>query len=156
MTESNLSARTLTLSRHIAAPPEKVYRAWTDAEALKRWFAPLPWTTPHAELDVRPGGSNLVVMRGPDGPDMPNHGVYLEVVPNRRLVVTDAYVRAWEPSQKPFMTLVLTFEPEDEGTRYVATVHHWSEEDRATHERMGFHQGWAMATDQLEQVVATL
>jgi len=41
-----------------------------------------------AELDVRPGGANLIVMRGPDGKDMPNRGVYLEVVPNERLVIT--------------------------------------------------------------------
>ena len=70
----------------------------------------LPYTTPVAELDVRPGGANLVVMRGPEGNDMPNRGVYLEVVENERLVFTDAYTKAWEPSQKPFMTVILTFE----------------------------------------------
>ena len=59
---------------------------------LKQWFAPLPYTTPVAELDVRPGGSAFIVMRGPDGKDLPNRGVYLEVVPNERLVSTDAYV----------------------------------------------------------------
>ena len=56
-----------------------------------QWFAPLPWTTPRAELDVRPGGASLVVMRGPDGNEFPNRGVYLEVVANERLVFTDAY-----------------------------------------------------------------
>ena len=87
-------------------------------ELLKQWFAPLPYTTPHAELDVRPGGSSLIVMRGPDGNEFPNRGVYLEVVPNERLVFTDAFTKAWEPSEKPFMTVVLTFEDvggEDEG-----------------------------------------
>ena len=79
---------------------------------LKQWFAPLPYTTPVAELDVRPGGSAFIVMRGPDGKDLPNRGIYLEVVPNQRLVSTDAYVKAWEPSEKPFMTLILTFEDE--------------------------------------------
>ena len=44
------------------------------------------------------------------GKDLPNRGVYLEVVPNERLVSTDAYTKAWEPSEKPFMTLILTFE----------------------------------------------
>ena len=105
---------------------------------------------------MRPGGSNLVVMRGPDGVDMPNRGVYLEVVPNRRLVVTDAYTKAWEPSEKPFMTLILTFDPEGRGTRYTARVLHWSEADRKEHEAMGFHEGWGAATDQLEALVARL
>src|SRR5258708_23868211 len=73
--------RELMLTRLINAPREKVYRAWTDPELLKKWFAPLPYTTPVAELDVRPGGANLIVMRGPDGKDMPNRGVYLEVGP---------------------------------------------------------------------------
>ena len=52
-------------------------------------FAPLPWTTPRAELDVRPGGANMIVMRNPEGEEFPNHGVYLEVVRNKRLVFTD-------------------------------------------------------------------
>ena len=104
------SDRELVLTRIIDAPREKVFRAWTDPELLKQWFAPLPYTTPVAELDVRPGGANLVVMRSPEGKDMPNRGVYLEVVENERLVFTDAYTKAWEPSQKPFMTVILTFE----------------------------------------------
>jgi uncharacterized protein YndB with AHSA1/START domain len=105
--------------------------------------------TTHAELDVRPGGSNFIVMRGPDGVEMPNRGVYLEVVPNERLVITDAYTTAWEPSDKPFMTLVLTFEDEGGKTRYTARVRHWTVADRESHEKMGFHEGWRVATDQL-------
>ena len=149
-------AHELILTRTIDASPEKLFRAWTEPELMKQWFAPLPYTTPHAETDVRPGGSNLVVMRGPDGVDMPNRGVYLEVVPNRRLVVTDAYTKAWEPSEKPFMTLILTFDPEGRGTRYTARVLHWSEADRKEHEAMGFHEGWGAATDQLAALVARL
>src|SRR4249920_4168291 len=111
--------RELVLTRLINAPREKVYRAWTDPELLKQWFAPLPYTTPVAELDVRPGGANLIVMRGPEGKDMPNRGVYLEVVENERLVFTDAYTKAWEPSAKPFFTGILTFEDAGDGkTRY--------------------------------------
>jgi uncharacterized protein YndB with AHSA1/START domain len=146
----------LVLTRLIDAPREKLYRAWTEPELLKQWFAPAPYTTPMAELDVRPGGANLIVMRGPEGPDMPNHGVYLEVVPNERLVFTDAYVKAWEPSAKPFMTVILTFEDEDGKTRYTARVRHWTAEDRQTHENMGFHQGWGLCADQLTALVARL
>ena len=148
--------RDLTLTRLIDAPREKVYRAWTDPHLLKQWFAPLPYTTPVAELDVRPGGSAFIVMRGPDGKDLPNHGVYLEVVPNQRLVSTDAFVKAWEPSEKPFMTLILTFEAEGGKTRYTARARHWTVADREAHEKMGFHQGWGICTDQLTALVAKI
>ena len=102
---------------------------------------------------MRPGGASLIVMRGPDGVDLPNPGVYLEVVENERLVFTDAYTSAWEPSAKPFMTAVLTFEEEDGKTRYTARARHWTVEDREAHEKMGFHEGWGLCTDQLEALV---
>jgi len=143
----------LVLTRLIDAPRALLYRAWTDPEMLKQWFAPLPYTTPHAELDVRPGGANLIVMRGPDGQDMPNRGVYLEVVPNEKLVFTDAFTDAWVPSPKPFMTVILTFEDEGGKTRYTARVRHWTAEDKETHEKMGFHQGWGICADQLTALV---
>jgi uncharacterized protein YndB with AHSA1/START domain len=148
--------RELVLTRLINAPREKVYRAWTDPELLKQWFAPKPYTTPVVEIDVRPGGSATFVMRGPDGKDLPNRGVYLEVVPNEKLVSTDAYVKAWEPSEKPFMTLILTFEDEGGKTRYTARVRHWTVADREAHEKMGFHEGWGLCTDQLEALVARI
>jgi uncharacterized protein YndB with AHSA1/START domain len=148
--------RTLTLTRIIDAPPRLVFKAWTEPSLLKQWFAPLPWTTPAAELDVRAGGTNSVVMRDPEGNDFPNSGVYLEVVEDQRLVFTDAYTEAWKPSAKPFMTVVLTFEDVGGKTRYTATVHHWTVADRETHEQMGFHQGWGLCADQLAAVVAKL
>jgi uncharacterized protein YndB with AHSA1/START domain len=150
------SDRELVLTRIIDAPREKVFKAWTDPELLKQWFAPTPWTTPAAQTDVRPGGSSLIVMRSPDGNDFPNSGVYLEVVKNERLVFTDAYTKAWEPSEKPFMTVILTFEDEGGKTKYTARVRHWTVADRETHEKMGFHQGWGQCADQLAALVARL
>ncbi len=151
------SSRELVISRIIEATPRRLYRAWTEPEILKQWFAPAPWTTPMAELDVRPGGSSLVVMRGPDGTEFPCPGVYLEAVENKRLVSTDAYTRAWEPSQKPFMTLILTFEEVAAGkTRYTARILHWTVADREAHEKMGFHSGWAQTTDQLAALAPKL
>jgi uncharacterized protein YndB with AHSA1/START domain len=145
--------RELIISRIIAAPRERVFKAWTDPELLKQWFAPLPYTTPVAELDVRPGGANLIVMRDPAGNEFPNRGVYLEVVKNERLVFTDAYTKAWEPSEKPFMTVILTFENEGGKTKYTARVLHWTVADREAHEKMGFHQGWGQCADQLVALV---
>jgi uncharacterized protein YndB with AHSA1/START domain len=143
--------RELVLIRVLNAPREKVYRCWTDPKLLMQWFTPPPFTTPFAEIDVRAGGSSLITMRGPDGTEYPNRGVYLEVVPNERLVFTDAYVRAWEPSEKPFMTGILTFEDAGEGkTLYTARVRHWTLADCEAHAKMGFHEGWGIATNQLE------
>ena len=154
--EAELSPdRDLVLTRLIDAPREKVYKAWTDPD-LKQWFAPVPYTTPVAEVDVRPGGANLIVMRDPQGNEFPNRGVYLEVVENERLVFTDAYTTAWEPSGKPFMTVILTFEDEGGNTQYTARVRHWTVADREAHEKMGFEPGWNKATDQLEELLAKI
>lgn len=146
----------LVLTRLIAAPRAKLFRAWTEPELLKQWFTPRPWTTPIVETDVRPGGASFVLMRGPDGVEVPCRGVYLDVVKDARLVLTDAYVDAWTPSEKPFMTTIVTFEDEGGKTRYTARALHWTAEDKAQHEAMGFHVGWGKATDQLEALVARL
>ena len=153
-TTTSTEGRNLVLTRVIDAPREKVFKAWTEPELLKQWFAPLPWTVPKAETDVRPGGSSLVVMRGPDGNEFPCPGVYLDVVENERLVFTDAFTSAWKPSEKPFMTVELTFEDLGQNkTKYIALVHHWSVADREAHEKMGFHEGWALCAEQLAALV---
>ncbi len=156
-TASPIAERELILERTLDATPAQLYRCWTEPALLMQWFAPKPWTTPRAEMEVRPGGASLIVMRGPDGNEFPNRGVYLEVLPNRRLVFTDAFVSAWEPSTKPFMTGSITFDDLGDGrTRYTARVTHWSAEDRQAHEAMGFHQGWGICTDQLVELAKTL
>ena len=155
-TTTTADGRDLILMRIIAAPREKVFQAWTDPALLKHWFAPRPWSTPVVATDVRPGGTTLMVMRDPDGKEFPTRGVYLEVVQNERLVFTDAYSKAWEPSDKPFMTVALTFEDEGGKTKYTACVRHWSIGDREAHEKTGFHQGWTMCAEQLAALVEAL
>lgn len=151
---SNPSDRELVLTRIINAPPAEVYEAWTNPEIVVKWFAPKPWSTSSAQLDVRAGGDSVVTMRSPEGVDYPNRGVYLEVVPNKKLVFTDAFTKAWEPSEKPFMTGILTFEEAGPGkTKYTARVVHWSVADREAHEQMGFHTGWGQCADQLDALL---
>ena len=148
--------RELVLSRLIDAPRDKVWRCWTEPELLKLWFVPKPWTISAVDVDVRPGGRSNVTMRDPDGNDYPNPGVYLEVVPDEKLVFTDAFTEGWAPSEKPFFVGVLTFEDEGGRTRYTARARHWTTEDREAHEKMGFHEGWGQCADQLEEVAKTL
>lgn len=151
------STHDLVITRDIAASRDKLYRCWTEPELIKLWFAPKPWTTTHAEVDLRVGGTSVVVMRGPDGQEFPNPGVYLELVPGERIVATDAYTRAWEPAEKAFMTLVLTFDDLGGGiTRYTARARHWTAADREAHEKMGFHEGWGQCTSQLAELAASL
>lgn len=148
--------RELSLTRLLDAPRAAVWRAWTEPELMKQWFCPKPWRVTHAETDVRPGGASFVVMQGPEGDKMPMHGVYLEVVPGERLVFTDAYTQAWLPSEKPFMTATITLADEGVKTRYTARVRHWTVADREAHEKMGFHEGWGIAADQLEALARSL
>jgi len=148
--------RDLVLTRLIDAPREKLYRAWTDPALLTQWFAPKPWSTPRAETDLRIGGSSTIVMADENGTEYPNTGQYLEIVPNEKLVFTDAFVGDWKPSAKPFMTVVLTFEDKGGKTLYTATVRHWTVEDRKAHEQMGFHEGWGLCANQLEELVARI
>jgi uncharacterized protein YndB with AHSA1/START domain len=149
--------RELVLTRVMNVPREKLWRAWTEPELLKQWFAPKPWAIARIEMELRPGGSNCFVMRSPEGQEFPNQGVYLDVVPNERIVFTDAFVRAWEPSPKPFMTAIVTFEDLGNGrTRYTARALHWTEADREAHEKMGFHEGWGRCADQLAELAAGL
>ena len=148
--------RELVLTRLIDAPREKVFRCWTDPALLKQWFAPLPWTIASVEMDLRPGGTSLIVMKSPEGQEFPNPGIVLEVVKNEKIVFTDAYTKAWEPSAKPFMTAIVTFADEGGKTRYTARALHWTAEDRKTHEDMGFHQGWGLCADQLAALAKTI
>jgi len=154
MTDQN---HELSLTRLIDAPRANVYRCWSEPELLKQWFAPKPFTTPEATMDVRPGGASRITMRSPEGQDMPNPGQFLEVVPNERLVFTDAYTGDWQLSgRKPFMTVILTFADEGGKTRYTARVRHWTAEDKAQHEQMGFETGWGLCADQLAALAKTL
>lgn len=147
----------LVLTREFPVSPDKLYRCWTDPELMVKWFTPAPWKTVSVEADLRPGGGSVVVMEGPDGQRFPNPGIYLEVIPGRKLVFTDAYTAGWVPSAKPFMTAIVTFEDIGGGkTRYTAIARHWTAEDKAAHEQMGFHEGWGKAADQLLELARTL
>lgn len=151
-----LAERTLVLDRLIDAPRAKLYRCWTEPKLLEQWFCPKPWRVSVQKMDVRGGGDSELTMHGPNGETMPHPGVYLEVVPNEKIVFTDAFTRAWEPSAKPFFVCAVTFRDEGGQTRYHASAVHWTVEDCKAHEEMGFHVGWGIATDQLTELAKTL
>ena len=152
-------AHALSLTRVYDVSPEKVWRAWTEPGLLQQWFVPKPWRISKVDHELRPGGRALVVMQDPEGNEYPNDGVYLEVVPHRKLVTTNAFTPGWQPAdpQPIKMIAIVTFEPEGEGkTRYTARALHWSAADRETHEKMGFHEGWGICADQLGELLARI
>ena len=152
----------LVLERTVDVAPELVWRAWTEPEHLMPWFTPKPWSTVDCEIDLRAGGIFRTTMRSPEGVDYPNVGCYLEVVPQRKLVWTDALLPGFRPSgvahdesSLGFMTGVILIEPHGAGTKYTAIAIHRDERGRKIHEEMGFHQGWGTALDQLVAYIKT-
>ncbi|MBI1188840.1 MAG: polyketide cyclase, partial [Alphaproteobacteria bacterium] len=140
----------LVLEREVDVPRELVWEAWTTPEHVKHWFVPKPWTIVSCDIDLKPGGVFSSVMRSPEGEEFPNMGCYLEIVPNQRLVWTDALLPGYRPSQKPFFTAALLLEAtKSGGTKYTALAIHRDEEGRKQHEAMGFHDGWGTVLTQL-------
>lgn len=126
----------LTLSRRYRAAPEKVWRAWTDPEAIRRWFGPGPGEpVSAAEVDLRIGGRFRIVFGGADGKANECAGVYKEVAPNRKLVFTWHWPRT-TPERVSLVTL--TFEQVGRETELV--LRHEEFFDEAA--RDGHRRGW--------------
>jgi uncharacterized protein YndB with AHSA1/START domain len=142
----------LSVTRLIDAPVELV---WTIAtERMPEWWCPRPWTTEIVEQDWRPGGRSAMIMRGPNGEEHPQEGVFLEVIPGKRFVFTDAFKAGWIP-QTAFMVGFFEFADEGGKTRYTAGARHWSEEALKQHEAMGFADGWGKVAKQLAEIAET-
>ena len=146
----------LSVTRFIDAPPATVYRVWT--ERTGDWFAPKPFRTRILAQELRPGGRSAIEMEGPDGTKYPHEGVFLEVVPNRKIVATNLFGADWQPrklmtTQCDFAIVnITTFEPEGQGTRYTAACRHFDAEAVKQHREMGFEAGWGIVADQLAEL----
>lgn len=136
----------LSVERHIAAPPARVWQIMT--ERMEEWFCPKPWRAEVIEQDWCAGGRSALVMHGPNGEVSPGEGVFLEVVPGQRFVFTDAFAPGWQP-RGPFMVGSFELTPDGDGTRYRASARHWTAEAMEQHKAMGFEAGWGTVADQL-------
>jgi len=140
----------LVLTRDLNAPRDILWECWTKPEHLMQWFVPKPHKVVDCLLDPRPGGAFNTTF-DVDGARMENKGVYLEVVPQERLVFTDAYTVGWKPAPEPFMTAIITFQDLGNGrTRYTALVRHRTAAIAKNHLDMGFFEGWGIAATQME------
>jgi uncharacterized protein YndB with AHSA1/START domain len=148
----------LVFERFIDAPPRLVWEALTKPEHLKEWYMPRAWgRVSRAELDVRPGGVFRVDIALPDGPEVPNLGCVLDVVPMERLVWTSMLFPGYRPAvfDDVPITAIMTMESEGAGTRYVFTALHRDEADLESNKASGWQQGTEIALDQfVEHVIA--
>lgn len=153
----------LVFTRTVDVPRALIWRAWTEPALLMPWFCPLPWKTIDCEIDLRPGGTFSTTMQSPEGNNFPNTGCYLEIVPNEKLVWTNALLQDFRPSapsptcggeQVDFkFTAMIELADHAGGTRYTATVIHADEAGRKQHAVMGFESGWSTALDQLVAMI---
>ena len=149
----------LEISRFVAAPRAKMWRAWSDPKLLAQWWCPKPWTTEVRGFEFRAGGVFQTIMRGPNGEggedDAP--GIFLEIVPQERIVFTSCLTTGWRPCTPWLpMTAIFTFADEGDGTRYVARCRHADADNAKKHEEMGFFDGWGTCMTQLEELAKAL
>lgn len=109
-TPSAESTYDVVSSRVFDAPVERVWRAWSEAEEVKRWWGPDGFTTPIADMDFREGGSSFVCMQAPDemgGGLFCNTWTYHRIEPHERieftLHFTDADRNRIDPADMPGM-----------------------------------------------------
>ena len=140
-----MNAQFLVDVRRYPVAPEKVWRAWTDAQALKKWWGPGPGEpVAVAELDVRVGGRFRIVFGGPQGTAHEVQGTYQEVVPNRKLVFTWTWPNS-TPERESVVTIV--FRASDGGTELDFRHEQlFDEKVRDDHQR-----GWTGSLDKLEK-----
>jgi uncharacterized protein YndB with AHSA1/START domain len=86
--------REITITRIFDAPPELVWKAWTEPEHFMRWWGPKDFTSPACKIDLRVGGVYLACMRSPEGQDFWSTGTYREIVVPERIVYTDSFADA--------------------------------------------------------------
>ena len=131
----------LTITRKLPAPPDRCFRAWTDPEALKRWFGPDKVEVLLAETDPRVGGRYRVVMRSPGGEEHDVSGEFREVVANRKLVFT------WAWRSTPERRSLVTVEFVPAGAETTLTLTHEQFADEAARDR--HRHGWTSSLGKL-------
>lgn len=141
-----MSGLELTVQRTFDSAREDVFEAWTSPEVMRRWLAAEhDWTTPTAEVDLRPGGRVRVSMAETAGePVHTFEGTYLEVEPPERIVFT----LEWQGEDADGVTSTVAVEFHEQDGRTTVVLHQTglaSEESRDDHE-----DGWTKCLVNLE------
>jgi uncharacterized protein YndB with AHSA1/START domain len=147
---AELDVPDLVITRVFAAPPELVFRAWTDPAHMARWFGPRVRPAARVQADARPGGAWRACLRAPDGSgELWLGGVYREVAPSERLVFSFAW-DSEDAAPGREMLVTITFATHGDGT--LMTLHQApfpSAQAVADH-----RHGWSSALDRLDDHLA--
>ena len=128
------------------APKALVFKAWSEAQWVAKWFTPAPLTTPACTVELRTGGAFHLVMRMPEGQEFPMHATFTEVVPNERIVFSG--------NVHDDVTAVTTVTFTENNGKTTLEAHQvYSRESDATR---GARAGWTQTLKQLANVVRTL
>lgn len=151
MAQQNTTRKEVTITRLFDAPRELVFRAWTDPKQLAQWWGPHGFTNPVCELDVRPGGTIRIDMRGPDGVVYPNKGVFHEIVEPDRLVFTTSTFVDTEGNPQLEVLNIVTFAELSGKTKLTlqaVVVKSTPEVDAAL---AGMEEGWNQSLERLAE-----
>jgi uncharacterized protein YndB with AHSA1/START domain len=140
---------TARFTRRLAAPRELVFKLWTDAEHLAKWWGPAGFTNPVCQFDARPGGRIHIDMTGPDGTVYPMDGEVQEIVAPERLVLLCTCCGDDEGNPGAEVLTTVTFHVEGEGTRLEIEARVTKVEDFARDAIAGMEQGWNESLDRL-------
>lgn len=91
MAPTKTAVQDLVIERIFDAPKERLWKAWTDPEQMKRWWGPEEFTAPYAKIDFRVGGKYLFCMRSPEGKDYWSTGKYREIISMQKIVYIDSF-----------------------------------------------------------------
>ena len=150
MTETVSDDRVLTVSRVIAATPEKLFDAFTKPDILLKWWGPEGASVGDHELDIRVGGRWRTALENSMGGTFVCSGVYKAIERPRRIAFTWAWLQ--ENGEPGHETLVdVSFEKVERGTRL--TVVQKTFENGAQRDLHG--QGWHSTFNKLEQLFAS-
>ncbi len=159
MVEGEL-ARHLVLSRVFDAPRELVWKAWTHADYIARWWGPKGFSTRVDALDFEEGGAFRYVMVGPDGTEYPVCGQFQQIVELERIVATDDFDQDFPTEGMPELpTGVVTttrFEDLGDETRVTLQIAHPTAEQKKVHEDMGVVPGWNSTFDCFAEFLAEM
>ena len=143
------------ISREFAAPKHLVYKAVTTPELVKRWWNAKRGEVTTAEIDLRVGGKWRSVMVTEDGFEVAFHGEYREIVPNERIVQTEAYEGIPDPDANATVN-TMTLVEHDGRTTMTVLIDCPSAEVRDAIVESGMEAGLQDAYDLLEEVAISL
>jgi uncharacterized protein YndB with AHSA1/START domain len=146
----------IVISREFDAPRHLVYRATTEPELIKRWWAGKRGRVASAEVDLRVGGTWRYVMIANDGTEVAFHGTYREIVPDERIVSTELYEGAPGATEDDATLNTMTLEERAGRTTLTTVVRCRTKEIRDAIIASGMEGGMQEAFDALEEVARSL